>query len=201
ERKSESRRQTFGYVDPVVAAVVASIDAAVILLVQDVAVGRMSFEMMDALPYFRKLVGHEVGAHAGVLRRPARAVVVCPERARRRHAHGDARSCRRIERDRVDHEPAGAGRPLRARGMVGERADLGPVLTRILADKERAGIDAGVEPAGLPRICLDGPDALDGVSAAFLETNARRRVTPGAAQVLGHLNSGSEPPALARDDH
>src|SRR5262249_38170899 len=31
--------------------------------------------------------------------------------------------------------------------------------------------------------------------------NARRRVTPGAAQVLGHLNSGSEPPALARDDH
>jgi hypothetical protein len=70
--------------------------------------------------------------------------------------------------------------------MIRQRLDLPPLSTAVVADEQRAGIDAGIEPARHARIGPHEPDPLDRMVAAFGESN-RARVAPARAAIVGHL--------------
>ncbi len=61
KREPEAGRQPGGYVAPVVAGVVAAIDAAVVLLIEDLRIAGVYRQMMDALSHCRRFVRKEVG--------------------------------------------------------------------------------------------------------------------------------------------
>ena len=81
--------------------------------------------------------------------------------------------------------------------MLGERANFTPVFSRVVADEERARIDAGPQTARRSRIGFDRPDALDGMAAALFESNTGGGLTPRAAEIRGCLNGRAPPAALA----
>src|SRR5436305_15120459 len=99
----------------------------------------------------------------------------------------------------MHHQTARPGRPLRAGGMLGQRRHFGPMLAAIVADEERAGIDAGVQAIGFARVGLDDPESLDRVAAAFGEPDAGGGLAPGVAEIARPLHGRTEPTTLPRD--
>jgi hypothetical protein len=73
------------------------IDAAVILLVDDVGRLRMHLHVMHALPDLRILVGQEIGAQTVVARGPGLPFILGSENACRRDADREPRRTRRVK--------------------------------------------------------------------------------------------------------
>src|SRR5207244_12321908 len=69
-REAELGRQPRGDLLPARAAVVAAVDAAVVLLVQPLRPAGRHLQVVDALAGLGILLGRGVGPHAAVLRRP-----------------------------------------------------------------------------------------------------------------------------------
>jgi hypothetical protein len=67
----------------------------------------------------------------------------------------------------------------------------------IVADEERAGIDAGVQAAVDAGIGLHDPDALNRMAAAFVEPDTARGLAPRGARVVGQLKRGPPPGAFS----
>jgi hypothetical protein len=63
-------KATFTDIGPGIPCVVAAVHTAVILLKEQVRLGRVGVDFMNALPELRELVGHEVGAHVFIARLP-----------------------------------------------------------------------------------------------------------------------------------
>jgi hypothetical protein len=83
--------------------------------------------------------------------------------------------------------------------MIGQRGHLAPGAAVVVADEQRARIDAGIQPARLARVGLDEPDAFDHVVASFGEADRAGRIAPRLAAIGGELERGAPPRALAGD--
>src|SRR5258706_8095778 len=81
--------------------------------------------------------------------------------------------------------------------MIGERLDFPPRAPVVVADEERAWIDAGVQAPGYAWIGFDEPDSLDRMAASFGEPD-RADFAPTLPRVVGDLQRRSPPGALPR---
>src|SRR6266498_4890104 len=74
----------FSDIDPLFTTIVATIDTAVILLIDHIRVRGMHHHLMDTLPKFRELGCHKVRPHILVIRGPGRAAIISAVTACRR---------------------------------------------------------------------------------------------------------------------
>ena len=95
-------------------------------------------------------------------RLPRRAAIVRYGRPRRRRwRHRDDRDSLRIDQDRVQAQPAGAGRPLGAGAVAAQRRQLGPGGAAVGRLEQRRVLDAGVDRVGVGQRRLEMPDPLE----------------------------------------
>src|SRR2546421_6697385 len=81
-RKSEIARQIAAHLAPGIAGVVTPHYIPVFLHEQGVRLRRMQRDAMNAVPYLRRWIGHELRVQTAIDRLPRRAAVITPERAR-----------------------------------------------------------------------------------------------------------------------
>jgi hypothetical protein len=115
----------------VVAAVVAAIEAPVVLQEERARALRVERDLVHALPELGMLVGQEVGTHAVVARAPRPPAVVGAIDAARRDGDDHAPAILGVGQDRVQAETAPARLPARAIGMLVQAAHQLPGLAGV----------------------------------------------------------------------
>ena len=161
--ESEVRGHAVGDVAPGVSAVVAAVQAPVVLQVQPPGPPRVMDDLVDALAELGMLVRQELGAYAAVPGVPRDAAVVRPVDAAGRGRDREAPRPRRVHEDRVQAQAAAARRPLRAVRVVPEARVERPRLAGVVRGEERRGLDAAIERVGLVVAARrDLPDVREG---------------------------------------
>lgn len=126
DRESEVGGQALGELRPVVAAVLAAVDAAVVLLVEQARLGRVCDEAVDAVPGLDIVFRQEVGADAAVDRLPALTVVGAAVEAADGDGGVDGGRVVGGGVDGVEHQPAAAGLPPLVRRVLVQGVDGAP---------------------------------------------------------------------------
>src|SRR5262249_60933257 len=98
--------------------VVSQYDTKVVLLLEHLRSGGMLEEAMNALAILRIFLRHKFGAGTSVSKGPGRAVVVCAQATDSRDAYPHPLAVGRIRHDSVKAEPAIAGLPMLAGGVL-----------------------------------------------------------------------------------
>ena len=195
EDKAEPGGETLGNFLPGGPAVVAAIDAAVVLLVQQILPGGMGQQLVGAYTPFRVAVGRvKVGADAFVSVMPAFSGVVGAKDAYGGNADPHGIGPMLVQRDAVETKAAETGLPLRAGGMVGQRGDFAPSHPPVIGAEQGRRLHSGVQNArlaGPPR--LDVPEAIDGFAGIARKAGLGLRLLPGPAQVFAELDLRAEP--------
>ena len=138
-REAELAGQTGGDLLPREAAVERAVLAAVVLLVEVLWLAGGHDQLVDALPGDRHRIRLKSARTPRVARLPGRPAVARLERAHGRDRHPHPIRVGRVGDDRVEDEPAGAGLPGRARGVVGQALDVGPGPPAVIAPEQAAG--------------------------------------------------------------
>ena len=139
----------FADVDPILAHVVAAIDAAVVLLEQHLRVGGMQCHLVDALPVFGVLIGAEIGADVAVARRPGLPAVIAAIASARGDRDIHAGRVIGIEQDGMQAQAAIAGEPGAAVRVIEERLVQIPGLAAVTRDEQGGRLGAGIQDARL----------------------------------------------------
>ena len=160
----EAARQPRADVDPVLAAIIAAVHAAVVLLIETVRSRRMQQEPVHALAGFRVRVGKEVGPHSAVDRLPGGARIIAAVAAAGGNRAVASARLARIELDGAERERAAGGLPAGARVVVVERVDPLPGRTPVAGHEEPGRLDAGVQRVRLG--CRPRRQVPDGGQAA-----------------------------------
>src|SRR5579859_3493028 len=182
--EAELGRQIVLDVRPFVAAVEGLVDAAVVLLIQHVGIGRVLQHAMQALAEVGIYVRLEAGARALVGEGPRLAAVLGAITARRRDAHPHPFGIRVVRHDGVQAHATSTRIPVLARGMAHQAGVQLPRLAAVAALPQAGGVHADVDSAGLARPTrLDYPDVLELVTTLFWELDAALRLAPGLAEV------------------
>ena len=198
---------------PLLAAVVAAIDAAVVLEVQPLRVGGVAGDLVHALAELgRRRVGQERNGDAGVARLPRLAAVVAAIDAGRRDGDEDAGRVVRMDEHGVQAQPASARLPLRAMRVVPQTTDELERAPAVVAAEQRRRLDTGVEHVGLvgrARCQLPDPrqrrlGAVREVQCGLLVLGPRRAEVVGPPQhrppVVAHRADEQPRRAAARVD-
>jgi hypothetical protein len=193
-REAEVAGQPVGDRGPGAAVVVGAVDAVVVLRVQPLGVAGVPGDLVHALAELRPLVGHEVGADAGVARRPTRPGVL--RAVDPAGGHGDQQPSRvtRVGQHCVHGLTTEAGLPLRAVRVVPEGTDQLEAAATVGGLEQRRGLGAcpdDVRLVGAGRHQL--PDPAEG-DAGVGRKRDRRLVglVPGGAEVVAGGDAGTE---------
>ena len=173
------------------AAIVAAIQAPVVLEEHAVRPRARLHDLVHALAELGMLVGQELGAHTAVGRPPRRPAVVARVHAARRDRDGHPRRVGGIEHDRVQAEAAAARLPLRPVRVVPQAVVQRPRLAAVVRREDRGRFDAAVERVGLRGARRnDLPDLLQRGAAGLGKLDVRAfGIGPGAAEVVAGLRS------------
>ena len=121
----------------------------------------MHGDVMDAVANFSIRVGNALGAQAAVDRLPRLAASSLRKAPAAEMAMYDPRRVAWIEDDRVQAEPAGAWRPVRAGAVAAKARQLLPALRAVGRLEERGILDAGVDHVRIGQRRLEVPDPLE----------------------------------------
>src|SRR4029077_17982496 len=169
QRKSEHRRQTLRDIDPGIAAVVAAINAGMILQVDAIGIFRVVTHLVRALGTEMRRVRRTVVTHddALIAPRPRLTAIVAAISAGRRNTNNHALRIMRIGQNRMQTESAESRHPVGPLGMVEQRVHWAKRLAAIVGAVERGGIDAReYHVATDQRGGLERPNRIQGESAA-----------------------------------
>jgi hypothetical protein len=118
DRKPEGRGQVLLNIYPFITGVRRLVNAAMVLLIEDIGFGGMLDEPVNALAELRILVRQEIGAGILVGKDPALAAIVCAHTAYGRDAHPHAGGIERVGYDGMQAESSGTRFPATT-GRVG----------------------------------------------------------------------------------
>ena len=151
-RKSEVHSGDARHRLPRVTAVVAAVDASVVLEVEAIRIIGIACDLVHALAELRRrCVGHERHDDAAVARRPGRAAIVAAVHARCRDGNEEPFRIRRVDEDRVQAHASPARHPLGPMRMIPQAAHQREGTAAVVAAEQRGRLDAGVEDLGLIR--------------------------------------------------
>ena len=211
--KPKSIPAMLGHRRPLLAAVVAAVDAAVVLEVEPLRVGGVAGDLVHALAELeRRRVRQERHDDSGVARLPRLAAVLAAVYAGRRDGDEDAVRVVRVHEHGVQAHPASARLPLRAVRVVPQPTDQLERAPAVVAAEQRRRLDTGVEHVGLvgragrqlPDPCQRGVGAFREAQRCLLVLGPRRPEVVGAAQhrppVVAHRPGEQPRRAAARVD-
>ena len=197
QHKTKSGRQTLRNVPPVLAAVVAAVNTAVVLLVQRVESRRVSQHFVGALTELGQGVRREVGPHAAVAKVPTLTAVFRAKHAHGRHSNPHPVWILRVENHAVQAQSSQPKLPLGSGRVLGESSHLLPVVSPILGLEKRRWFGAGENHTQLRRkACLDVPQlayrgsGLSSVSRYSGKPGRPFSLFPGLPQVIGNSICG-----------
>ena len=153
--KAEARGQALLDARPAAAAILASVHAAMVLLVEPVGHARRHGQVVHALAGLgvALLLGQEVAARAAVAGLPGPAAVRGVEHAAGRDRDPELLRVLGMGHQRVQDQPAAAGLPVRPRGMLAQAGDVAPGPAAVVAAEQARGLDPGIDGVAARRRC------------------------------------------------
>src|SRR5260370_28953566 len=143
--KTKVRRDALGNVLPRCSAVIASVEAPVILQVEPLRASRRPRNLVDALAELGMLVGEEIGANPLVRSAPAAPSITRLVDATGANGDQDIGRSLSAEHDGVQAEPTPTGLPAGAVRMIEETLHQGPRFSGVARLEEGARLHAAIE--------------------------------------------------------
>jgi hypothetical protein len=197
DRKTKLRRQVLLNIYPLIASTRRLVNAAMVLLVQDIGLGGMLDQPVDALAELRILLRQEIGASILIGKDPTVPTIVCTHTPDSRDPHPHARSIGRIRNNRMQAESPGTRFPAVTGRVSGQPLIERPCFPVIMALPETGRVNTSVHHprfAGPTR--LDDPDVDQFVLPACRELNALSRFLPGLPKVIAKTYKRAEEVAI-----